>query len=179
MSRGTQEPVQRASTISSTGLPPSPVRHSHRFDYRPALTRPGRQTRDDVPRWWFDVGYGVVIAAWLALLLFYGWCYNRAAAGSGTGQFMVRKGCWKYVTYVGERPQLFDLERDPEEVDDLWDHPEHQSVLRELDAELRSICDPLEVNARAFSDQQARIDAFGGLSGIEESLDIPFTPAPQ
>ncbi|RJS47532.1 ABC transporter permease [Nocardioides cavernaquae] len=43
-----------------------------------------RETRDDVPKWWFDVGYGVVIVAWLALLLFYGWCYNRAAGGSGS-----------------------------------------------------------------------------------------------
>ena len=51
--------------------------------------------------------------------------------------------------------------------------------LRDLDAEIRAICDPDEVNVRAFGDQQARIDAFGGLSGIEESRDIPFTPAPQ
>jgi choline-sulfatase len=101
------------------------------------------------------------------------------AAGSGTGQFMVRKGRWKYVAYVGERPQLFDLERDPDEVDDLWDRPEHRVSLRDLDAEIRAICDPDEVNVRAFGDQQARIDAFGGLSGIEESRDIPFTPAPQ
>ncbi|HSX68633.1 hypothetical protein [Nocardioides sp.] len=41
-----------------------------------------RETRDDVPSWLFDAGYTLVIIAWLGLLLFYGWCYNRAAYGS-------------------------------------------------------------------------------------------------
>ena len=40
---------KRGLQLSSTGLSPSTARHSHRFDYRPALTRPGRQTRDDTP----------------------------------------------------------------------------------------------------------------------------------
>ena len=38
-----------------------------------------REKREDVPTWWWTVGYLLVIATWLALLLFYGWCYNRAA----------------------------------------------------------------------------------------------------
>lgn len=38
-----------------------------------------REKKEDVPTWWWTVGYLVVIATWLALLLFYGWCYNRAA----------------------------------------------------------------------------------------------------
>jgi len=100
------------------------------------------------------------------------------AAGSETGQFMVRKRNWKYVVYVGERPQLFDLDADPDELNDLWDSAEHAPVLAELQAELEAICDPAAVNARAFRDQQARIDEFGGLRGIEKTVDIPFTPAP-
>jgi choline-sulfatase len=100
------------------------------------------------------------------------------AAGSGTGQFMIRKGRWKYVHYVGERPQFFDLLEDPDEVHDLWNSTEHRAVIADLRSELEAICDPAEVNARAFRDQQARIEQFGGRSGIEESIDIPFTPAP-
>lgn len=38
-----------------------------------------REKREDVPAWGWTTGYVVVIATWLALLLFYGWCYNRAA----------------------------------------------------------------------------------------------------
>jgi hypothetical protein len=45
-----------------------------------------RETKDDVPRWMFNVGYGIVVVMWLSLLLFYGWCYNRAASGSGRGR---------------------------------------------------------------------------------------------
>ena len=100
------------------------------------------------------------------------------AAGSQTAQFMIRKRNWKYVAYVGMRPQLFDLEKDPNELCDLWNDPEHQRVIAELNAELEAICAPAEVNARAFRDQQTRIEEFGGMSGIDKTIDIPFTPAP-
>jgi len=100
------------------------------------------------------------------------------AAGSETGQFMIRKRNWKYVAYVDERPQLFDLENDPDELNDLWHDPRHKGVIDELHAELEAICDPVAVNARAFRDQHARIEESGGESGIEKSADIPFTPAP-
>jgi hypothetical protein len=39
-----------------------------------------RETKDSVPGWLFALGYAAVISAWLGLLLFYGWCYNAAAA---------------------------------------------------------------------------------------------------
>src|SRR5690606_18676501 len=38
------------------------------------------------------------------------------AAGSNSAGFMLRKGRWKYHYYVGFRPELFDLENDPEEL---------------------------------------------------------------
>jgi choline-sulfatase len=91
---------------------------------------------------------------------------------------MIRKRNWKYVHYVGERPQLFDLDSDPDEIDDRCQDPDCAAVIRELRGELDTICDPATVNARAFADQQARIARFGGLRGIESSVDIPFTPAP-
>jgi choline-sulfatase len=100
------------------------------------------------------------------------------AAGSDTGQFMISKGRWKYVVYVGARPQLFDLEADPDETNDLWDQPDTQPVIRGLDTELRKICDPEAVNERAFADQKRIIDAHGGKEGIANTADIPFTPAP-
>jgi choline-sulfatase len=100
------------------------------------------------------------------------------AAGSETGQFMIRKRNWKYVAYVDERPQLFDLEKDPDEIDDRWNDPACQGVIAELNTELEAICDPATINERAFRDQSARIEEAGGVSGIEKTADIPFTPAP-
>jgi arylsulfatase A-like enzyme len=41
--------------------------------------------------------------------------------------FMVREGRWKYIAYEGYRAQLFDLEADPEELQDLGDDPAHEA----------------------------------------------------
>lgn len=43
-----------------------------------------RERRDGVPIWLWTVAYSVVIAAWLALLAFYGWCFAAAARGGTT-----------------------------------------------------------------------------------------------
>jgi arylsulfatase K len=56
-----------------------------------------------------------------------------------TSGYMLRKGRWKYIVYVGYPPQLFDIENDPQELIDLT--KTRQEVVRELDAELRSIVD--------------------------------------
>ncbi|MEV8468903.1 sulfatase-like hydrolase/transferase [Fluviibacterium sp. DFM31] len=100
------------------------------------------------------------------------------ASGSDTGQFMLRKGRWKYIAYVGTVPQLFDLVADPDERRDLAKDPAHAAILAEMDGALRAVCDPEEVNRRAFADQQAVIDANGGRAQIDATVDIPFTPAP-
>ncbi len=36
---------------------------------------------------------------------------------------MIRYGRWKYVHYVAYAPQLFDLDADPEELNDLGSDP--------------------------------------------------------
>ncbi len=38
-----------------------------------------REKKDNVPAVAFTIGYLLVLATWLAMFLFYGWCYNRAA----------------------------------------------------------------------------------------------------
>ena len=100
------------------------------------------------------------------------------AAGSSTGFFMIRDGKWKYVHYVGEVPQLFDLEADPQEARDLGTSADHGDVLARCEAKLRAIVDPEAVNERAFRDQQARIEANGGLEAIRARGDFGYTPAP-
>lgn len=100
------------------------------------------------------------------------------ASGSDTGQFMLRLGRWKYVFYVGAPPQLFDLEADPGELVDRTADPACGEILAKMDTALRAICNPEEVNARAFADQAALIEAFGGREEIDATVDIPFTPAP-
>ncbi len=100
------------------------------------------------------------------------------AVGSITGMFMVRKGRWKLVHHEGYAAQLFDLEADPDEAHDRAADPACTEALASLQAALRSICDPAEVNARAFNDQAARIAAHGGESAIKARGDFGYTPAP-
>jgi len=84
------------------------------------------------------------------------------AAGAVSGAFMLRKGRWKYHYYVGFAPELFDLENDPEELEDLSESPEHAATLAMMEAALHSICDPKDVNAQAFRDQAELISLHGG-----------------
>ncbi|GAB4360376.1 MAG: hypothetical protein Kow006_30200 [Gammaproteobacteria bacterium] len=49
---------------------------------------------------------------------------------------MVRTDRWKYVSYNGFRPQLFDLHRDPRERVDLGSSPEHEPVRGEIEARI-------------------------------------------
>jgi choline-sulfatase len=100
------------------------------------------------------------------------------AAASITGSFMIRRGKWKYTYYAGYRPELFDLEADPGETRDLAEDPAYAGVLAECEAKLRAICDPEEVNARAFRDQNKKIAEHGGKDAILERGDFGYTPAP-
>lgn len=63
-----------------------------------------------------------------------------------TGMFMLREDDWKYIHYVGQAPQLFDLENDPAEIRNLaQDKPDK---LAALDSRLREICNPEDIDAK-------------------------------
>jgi choline-sulfatase len=63
--------------------------------------------------------------------------------------YMIRRGRWKYLhhTYEGGPHQLFDLERDPMELDNLIDTK--PSIAADLQRHLRAICDPEAEDQRA------------------------------
>ena len=84
------------------------------------------------------------------------------AAGAVSGAFMLRKGRWKLIHYVGFPDELYDLDADPEELKDRSTDPDCAGVLQDLHAELRAICDPEATDAQAFRDQAALIERHGG-----------------
>ena len=51
--------------------------------------------------------------------------------------FMVTDGRWKYMHAIGFRPMLFDLEGDPDELNDLGADPAFAPEYERLDAALR------------------------------------------
>ena len=50
--------------------------------------------------------------------------------------YMIRGERWKYIHYMGFRPQLFDLENDPDELVDLGDSPDHADIRAEMHSHL-------------------------------------------
>ena len=59
------------------------------------------------------------------------------AVGTPHGYYMLRDLRYKYVHYVNAPPQLFDMQSDPWELQDLAPQPEFQSVLAERERSLR------------------------------------------
>ena len=100
------------------------------------------------------------------------------ATGAATGAFMIRKGPFKYVYYAGMPPQLFDLDADPEETDDLVGRPACEGVVSEMKKKLLEICDPEEVDARAKRRQAELLARNGGREAVIARGDLGFTPAP-
>ncbi|WP_170284548.1 sulfatase-like hydrolase/transferase [Kribbella amoyensis] len=76
------------------------------------------------------------------------------AQGMVDGGFMLRSGPWKYCYYgAGVQPQVFNLDDDPYELNDLSGDEE---LVRDLDARLRSILDPDVTDQEAKADQRRR-----------------------
>ncbi|MFI4986651.1 MAG: sulfatase-like hydrolase/transferase [Alphaproteobacteria bacterium] len=100
------------------------------------------------------------------------------AGGSITGCYMLRRGRWKYMYYVGYAPELYDLAADPTEGKDFGQDPAYAEIRKACEAELRKIVDPEAANARALADQAATIERHGGVDAVrrrghpgEHSLD--------
>ena len=78
--------------------------------------------------------------------------------------WMLFDGRWKYVAFQGFRPQLFDLENDPEELRDLGEDPASEEILRRFndrlfqwvtsDRKIRATLSDAEVSARTDSWQK-------------------------
>ncbi len=100
------------------------------------------------------------------------------AVGSVSGAFMIRKGRWKYIHYVGFEPELFDLEDDPEELNSLAQDEKYKGVVACLREELLSICDPESTSELAYRDQRALIEKFGGVEAASNIGAPGATPPP-
>ena len=100
------------------------------------------------------------------------------AMGSTTGAFMIRNGQYKFVYYPKYRPQLYDLEADPEELTDLGDDPAYADMRAECEALLRRVCDPEEVDSRAKRRQAELIQKHGGREAVIARGDLGYSPPP-
>lgn len=100
------------------------------------------------------------------------------ASSATTGMFMIREGQWKYIHYVGAPAQLFDLANDPHETEDMAANADYTEVLTRCEQKLREVVDPERVNAQAFADQAALVEAHGGREAVLARGELGYTPAP-
>jgi len=78
------------------------------------------------------------------------------AHGVPSGAFMIRRGDWKLIYDTTAPHQLFNLREDPEELRNVWStEPE---IARDLERELRKICDPEAVNAAAHAFERRQLE---------------------
>ena len=100
------------------------------------------------------------------------------AVGSPSGAFLLAHGRYKYHHYVGYRPELFDLDADPEELRDVHDHPDYRAIRADLEARLRALLDPEAVDRLAKDDQNALVASVGGREraltmGVRGATPVP------
>ncbi len=100
------------------------------------------------------------------------------AMGSKTAAYMIRKGPYKLIYYAHYPPQLFDLESDPEELNDLAEDANAKPVVDDLTAELYRICDPHAIDAEAKQTQEKLLQEKGGRAAVIERGDLGFSMPP-
>ncbi len=100
------------------------------------------------------------------------------AQGSKAGAFMLRERDLKLVYHVGMPPQLFDLAADPDEAHDLVEEGRAGDRVAVLEKQLRAVCDPEAVDARAKAGQRRMADYWGGPAKLKGEVNMLFTPPP-
>ena len=82
--------------------------------------------------------------------------------GARNSAFMIRKGKWKYIHHVDAPHQLFDLDRDPDELKNVY--KAHPAVAVDLERELRLICDPEAEDDRTDRFIEAQLESMASAS---------------
>lgn len=100
------------------------------------------------------------------------------AVASPSGSYMIRRGRYKYIHYVGYAPMLFDMEDDPYERRDLAGAPEYAAELAACEAQLRAMLDPEAVDRLARDDQRRMVERLGGKEAIMKRGAVRHSPPP-
>jgi len=94
--------------------------------------------------------------------------------GEGTNSplVMIRRGQYKYITSLFDRPQLFDLEIDPQELQNLLDVPECATLVTKFAREAARKWDLQAIHDRVVTSQRMRRLCWSALkTGKFESWD--------
>ena len=70
---------------------------------------------------------------------------------------MLRKGRYKFNYSLGDPPELYDINEDPEEFRNLANEPGYQEICNAMQAQLLAEWDPVEIEKQVRESQKARI----------------------
>lgn len=97
--------------------------------------------------------------------------------GTPESFYMIRHREWKYVYYAGgHRPQLFSLEKDPMELNDLGSSDTHRTQRQRLHRQLLQVLDPDEVARQCEMDQTTKVEKLGGRETLLAMPSFNYTP---
>jgi choline-sulfatase len=86
--------------------------------------------------------------------------------------FMIRRGAWKYIHCDIDPPQMFNLDTDPEELNNLAGHPDHQERVARFAAEVMERWDSPAIRADVIASQKSRRAVYAAMtSGSLTSWD--------
>lgn len=102
------------------------------------------------------------------------------ASSSRAGEYMIRNGKWKYVYFVQypDRPELFDLEKDPEELRDLGTDKAFAAERKACHEKLLAMLNPEEVDRKAKRRQAELVAAHGGREAVIRRGSFAYSPPP-
>jgi choline-sulfatase len=102
------------------------------------------------------------------------------ATGSRTAAYMVRLQNWKYIFYSDPSypSQFFDLDADPEEVNDLAGDERYREPRIRCHGALEDQLDPVAVDRLARLQQEQRVAELGGAEAIIARGDFGYSPPP-
>jgi choline-sulfatase len=85
------------------------------------------------------------------------------AEGALAPMYMLRRGSWKFIHTPSDPDQLFDLDHDPGELNNLAAMPAHRKLAQSLRDEVTTGFDIARINREVLQSQQARLMMFEAL----------------
>ena len=92
--------------------------------------------------------------------------------------FMVTDGRYKYIHYHHDSPEFYDLEQDPDELNNLHGFPEYEENETRMRHALHDIVDPEAVDQKAKAAQAALMESYGGVDAVLARGHFNNSPIP-
>ena len=100
------------------------------------------------------------------------------ASASRHGGFVWREENYKFIYHVNMPNQLYDLEIDPNEGNDLIANGTANGKDKEMELLLRQFLDPEAVDAQAKADQRTLVESHCGNAAVSQKKTLVYTPPP-